>query len=146
MEHVNAARARRVEEARRESNTNATKTEIKRQNLDPIDYNPLNKSDKDIKKFVNLISRLDTDADRDSKSELYKRNYLKAAENEMGKRAARKLEEAIRGMTGQEVYDAVFADPLLHIDTLYLSEYYEQQMFLDRILATWEKYGYDSNS
>lgn len=146
VEHVNAARAKRAEEAHKEGNTNATKTEIKRQNLDPIDYNPLNKSDKDIKRFVNLISRLDTDADRYSKSELYKRNYLKAAENEMGKRAARKLEEAIRGMTGQEVYDAVFADSLLHIDTLYFSEYYEQQMFLDRILATWERYGYDSNS
>lgn len=146
VEHVNAARAKRAEEARKEGNTNATKTEIKRQNLDPIDYNPLNKSDKEIKRFINLISRLDTDADRNSKSELYKRNYLKAAENELGKRAARKLEDAIRGMTGQEVYDAVFADPLLHIDTLYLSEYYEQQMFLDRILARWGQYGYDSNS
>lgn len=146
VEHVNAARAKRAEEARKEGNTNATKTEIKRQNLDPIGYEPLNKSNKEIKRFINLISRLDTDADRDSKSELYKRNYLKAAENEMGKRAARKLEDAIRGMTGQEVYDAVFADPLLHIDTLYLSEYYEQQMFLDRILARWGQYGYDSNS
>lgn len=146
VEHVNAARAKRAEEARKEGNTNATRTEIKRQNLDPIGYEPLNKSNKEIKKFLNLISRLDTDADRDSKSELYKRNYLKAAENEMGKRAARKLEDAIRGMTGQEVYDAVFADPLLHIDTLYLSEYYEQQMFLDRILARWGQYGYDSNS
>lgn len=146
VEHVNAARAKRAEEARKEGNTNATKTEIKRQNLDPIDYNPLNKSNKEIKRFVNLINRLDTDADRYNKSELYKRNYLTAAENEMGKRAARKLEEAIRGMTGQEVYDAVFADPLLHIDTLYLSEYYEQQMFLDRILARWGQYGYDSNS
>ena len=146
VEHVNAARAKRAEEARKEGNTNATKTEIKRQNLDPIGYEPLNKSNKEIKSFINLISRLDTDADRDSKSELYKRNYLKAAENEMGKRAARKLEDAIRGMTGQEVYDAVFADPLLHIDTLYLSEYYEQQMFLDRILARWGQYGYDSNS
>ena len=146
VEHVNAARAKRAEEARKEGNTNATKTELKRQNLDPIDYNPLNKSDKEIKRFINLISRLDTDADRNSKSELYKRNYLKAAENEMGKRAARKLEEAIRGMTGQEVYDAVFADSLLHIDTLYFSEYYEQQMFLDRILARWGQYGYDSNS
>lgn len=146
VEHVNAARAKRAEEARKEGNTNATKTEIKRQNLDPIGYEPLNKSNKEIKKFINLISRLDTDADRDSKSELYKRNYLKAAENEMGKRAARKLEDAIRGMTGQEVYDAVFADPLLHIDTLYLSEYYEQQMFLDRIIARWGQYGYDSNS
>ena len=28
----------------------------------------------------------------------------------MGKRAARKLEEAIRGMTGQEVYDAVWEE------------------------------------
>lgn len=146
VEHVNAARAKRAEEARKEGNTNATKTEIKRQNLDPIGYEPLNKSNKEIKKFINLISRLDTDADRDSKSELYKRNYLKAAENEMGKRAARKLDDAIRGMTGQEVYDAVFADPLLHIDTLYLSEYYEQQMFLDRIIARWGQYGYDSNS
>lgn len=146
VEHVNAARAKRAEEARKEGNTNATKTEIKRQNLDPIGYEPLNKSNKEIKKFIKLISRLDTDADRDSKSELYKRNYLKAAENEMGKRAARKLEDAIRGMTGQEVYDAVFADPLLHIDTLYLSEYYEQQMFLDRIIARWGQYGYDSNS
>lgn len=146
VEHVNEARAKRAEEARKEGNTNATRTEIKRQNLDPIGYEPLNKSNKEIKRFINLISRLDTDADRDSKSELYKRNYLKAAENEMGKRAARKLEDAIRGMTGQEVYDAVFADPLLHIDTLYLSEYYEQQMFLDRILARWGQYGYDSNS
>lgn len=146
VEHVNAARAKRAEEARKEENTNATKTEIKRQNLDPIGYEPLNKSNKEIKKFINLISRLDTDADRISKSELYKRNYLKAAENEMGKRAARKLEDAIRGMTGQEVYDAVFADPLLHIDTIYLSEYYEQQMFLDRIIARWGQYGYDSNS
>ena len=146
VEHVNAARAKRTEEARKEGNTNVTKTEIKRQNLDPIDYNPLNKSNKEIKRFVNLISRLDTDADHNSKSELYKRNYLKAAENEMGKRAARKLEDAIRGMTGQEVYDAVFADPLLHIDTLYLSEYYEQQMFLDRVLERWGQYGYDSNS
>lgn len=146
VEHVNAARAKRAEEARKEGNTNATRTEIKRQNLDPIGYEPLNKSNKEIKKFINLISRLDTDADRDSKSELYKRNYLKAAENEMGKRAARKLEDAIRGMTGQEVYDAVFADPLLQIDTLYFSEYYEQQMFLDRILARWGQYGYDSNS
>ena len=146
VEHVNAARAKRAEEARKEGNTNATKTEIKRQNLDPIGYEPLNKSNKEIKRFVNLISRLDTDADQDSKSELYKRNYLKAAENEMGKRAARKIEDAIRGMTGQEVYDAVFADSLLHIDTLYFSEYYEQQMFLDRILARWERYGYDSNS
>lgn len=146
VEHVNAARAKRAEEARKEGNTNVTKTEIKRQNLDPIDYNPLNKSNKEIKRFVNLISRLDTDADHNSKSELYKRNYLKAAENEMGKRAARKLEDAIRGMTGQEVYDAVFADPLLHIDTLYLSEYYEQQMFLDRVLERWGQYGYDSNS
>lgn len=146
VEHVNAARAKRAEEARKEGNANATKTEIKRQNLDPIGYEPLNKSNKEIKKFINLISRLDTDADRDSKSELYKRNYLKAAENEMGKRAARKLGDAIRGMTGQEVYDAVFADPLLHIDTLYLGEYYEQQMFLDRIIARWGQYGYDSNS
>lgn len=146
VERVNAARAKRANEARKEGNTNATKTELKRQNLDPIDYNPLNKSNKDIKKFVNLISRLDTDADRDRKSELYKKNYLKAAENELGKRAARKLADAIRGMTGQEVYDAVFADPLLHIDTIYFSSYYEQQMFLNRILATWEKYGYDSNS
>lgn len=146
VEHVNAARAKRAEEARKEGNTNATKTEIKRQNLDPIGYEPLNKSNKEIKRFINLISRLDTDADRESKSELYKRNYLKAAENEMGKRAARKLEDAIRGMTGQEVYDAVFADPLLHIDTLYLSEYYEQQMFLNRILARWGQYGYDTNS
>lgn len=146
VERVNAARAKRADEARKEGNTNATKTELKRQNLDPIDYNPLNKSNKDIKKFVNLISRLDTDADRDRKSELYKKNYLKAAENELGKRAARKLADAIRGMTGQEVYDAVFADPLLHIDTIYFSSYYEQQMFLNRILATWEKYGYDSNS
>ena len=146
VEHVNAARAKRTEEARKEGNTNVTKTEIKRQNLDPIGYEPLNKSNKEIKKFINLISRLDTDADRDSKSELYKRNYLKAAENEMGKRAARKLEDAIRGMTGQEVYDAVFADSLLHIDTLYFSEYYEQQMFLNRILARWGQYGYDSNS
>lgn len=146
VERVNAARAKRADEARKEGNTNATKTELKRQNLDPIDYNPLNKSNKDIKKFVNLISRLDTDADRYRKSELYKKNYLKAAENELGKRAARKLADAIRGMTGQEVYDAVFADPLLHIDTIYFSSYYEQQMFLNRILATWEKYGYDSNS
>ena len=146
VEHVNAARAKRAEEARKEGNTNATKTEIKRQNLDPISYEPLNKSDKEIKRFINLISRLDTDADHESKSELYKRNYLKAAENEMGKRAARKLEDAIRGMTGEEVYDAVFADPLLHIDTLYLSEYYEQQMFLDRVLERWGQYGYDSNS
>lgn len=146
VERVNAARAKRADEARKEGNTNATKTELKRQNLDPIDYNPLNKSNKDIKKFVNLISRLDTDADRDRKSELYKKNYLKAAENELGKRAARKLSDAIRGMTGQEVYDAVFADPLLHIDTIYFSSYYEQQKFLNRILATWEKYGYDSNS
>lgn len=146
VERVNAARAKRADEARKEGNTNATKTELKRQNLDPIDYNPLNKSNKDIKKFVNLISRLDTDADRHRKSELYKKNYLKAAENELGKRAARKLADAIRGMTGQEVYDAVFADPLLHIDTIYFSSYYEQQMFLNRILATWEKYGYDSNS
>lgn len=145
VERVNAARAKRADEARKEGNTNATKTELKRQSLDPIDYNPLNKSNKDIKKFVNLISRLDTDADRDRKSELYKKNYLKAAENELGKRAARKLADAIRGMTGQEVYDAVFADPLLHIDTIYFSSYYEQQMFLNRILATWEKYGYDSN-
>jgi hypothetical protein len=77
---------------------------------------------------------------------LYKRNYLKAAENELGKRAARKLEDAIRGMTGQEVHDAVFADPLLNIDTIYFGRYYEQQMFLNRILARWEQYGYDSNS
>ena len=146
VERVNAARAKRADEARKEGNTNATKTELKRQSLDPIDYNPLNKSNKDIKKFIKLISRLDTDADRDRKSELYKKNYLKAAENELGKRAARKLADAIRGMTGQEVYDAVFADPLLHIDTIYFSSYYEQQMFLNRILATWEKYGYDSNS
>lgn len=82
VEHVNAARAKRAEEARKEGNTNATKTEIKRQNLDPIDYNPLNKSNKEIKRFINLISRLDTDADRYSKSELYKRNYLKAAEKD----------------------------------------------------------------
>lgn len=146
VEHVNAARAKRAEEARKEGNTNATKTEIKRQNLDPIDYNPLNKSDKEIKKFVNLISRLDTDADRESKSELYKQNYIKAAENEMGKSAARKLEDAIRGLTGQEVYDAVFADPVLHIDTVYFSEYYAPTMFLNRILARWEQYGYDINS
>lgn len=146
VEHVNAARAKRAEEARKEGNTNATKTEIKRQDLDPIGYKPLNKSNKEIKKFIKLISRLDTDADRDSKSELYKRNYLKAAENEMGKRAARKLEDAIRGMTGQEVYDAVFADPILQIDTIYFGEYYEPTMFLNRILARWEQYGHDSNS
>ena len=146
VEHVNEARAKRAKEARKEGNTNATKTELKRQNLDPIDYNPLNKSGKEIKKFINLISRLDTDADRESKSELYKQNYIKAAENELGKSAARKLADAIRGMTGQEVYDAIFADPLLHIDTIYFSSYYEQQMFLNRILATWEQYGYDSNS
>ena len=146
VEHVNAARAKRAEKARKEGNTNATKTEIKRQNLDPIDYNPLNKSNKEIKRFVNLISRLDTDADRESKAELYKQNYIKAAENEMGKSAARKLEDAIRGLTGQEVYDAVFADPVLHIDTVYFSEYYETTMFLNRILARWEQYGYDINS
>lgn len=146
VERVNAIRAKRAEEARKEGNTGATTAQIKRQNLDPIGYEPLNKSDKEIKKFLNLINRLDTDADRERKSELYKRNYLKAAENELGKRAARKLEDAIRGMTGQEVYDAVFADPLLNIDTIYFGKYYEQQMFLNRILARWEQYGYDSNS
>lgn len=146
VERVNAARAKRAEEARKEGNIGGTKAQIKRQNLDPISYDPLNKSSKEIKKFLNLISRLDTDADRESKSELYKRNYIKAAENELGKSAARKLEDAIRGMTGQEVYDAVFADPLLQIDTIYFGQYYEHQMFLNRILARWEQYGYDSNS
>ena len=129
VERVNAARAKRAEEARKEGNTGGTKAQIKRQSLDPIAYEPLNKSDKEIKKFLNLINRLDTDADRERKAELYKRNYLKAAENELGKKAARKLE-----------------DPLLQIDTIYFGRYYEEQMFLNRILARWEQYGYDSNS
>lgn len=144
VEHVNAARAKRAEEVRKEGNIGGTKAQIKRQNLDPISYDPLKKSNKELKKFLNLISRLDTDADRESKAELYKRNYLKAAENELGKRAARKLEEAIRGFTGQEVYDAVFADPILQIDTIYFGEYYEPTMFLNRILTRWEQYWNDS--
>ena len=146
VERVNAARAKRAEEARKEGNTGGTTAQIKRQSLDPISYDPLNKSDKEIKKFLNLISRLDTDADRESKAELYKRNYLIAAERELGKRAARKIEDAIRGFTGQEVYDAVFADPILQIDFIYFGKYYEKDMFLNRILARWGQYGYDSNS
>lgn len=145
VERVNLARAKRAEEARKEGNVGGTKAQIKRQSLDPISYDPLKKSDKEIKRFLKLISRLDTDADMESKSELYERNYLKAAENELGKRAARKLKEAIQGLTGQEVYDAVFADPLLQIDTIYFGRYYEEQMFLNRILARWEQYGYDTN-
>lgn len=145
VEHVNAARAKRAEEARKEGNTNATKTEIKRQNLDPIDYNPLNKSDKEIKRFVNLISRLDTDADRESKANLYKENYLQAAEKEMGKTAARALKEAIKDIPAEQVYDAVFEDPILQMDFIYFSEYYEPKMFLDRMLSRWEQYKDDIN-
>lgn len=145
VERINIARAKRAEEARKEGKTGGSKAQIKRQNIDPISYDPLNKSDKEIKKFLNLAARLDTDADRENKAVLYKENYLQAAEKEMGKAAARALEEAIKDIPAEQVYDAVFDDPILQMDFIYFSEYYEPKMFLDRMLARWEQYKDDIN-
>lgn len=145
VERVNLARAKRAEEARKEGNIGGTKAQIKRQNLDPISYEPLNKSNKEIKKFLRLAARLDTDADRENKANLYKKNYLQAAEKEMGKAAARALKEAIKDIPPEQVYDAVFDDPILQMDFIYFSEYYEPKMFLDRMLSRWEQYKDDIN-
>ena len=145
VERINAARAKRAEEARKEGKAGGSKAQIKRQNIDPISYDPLNKSDKEIKKFLNLAARLDTDADRANKAVLYKENYLQAAEKEMGKAAARALEEAIKDIPAEKVYDAVFDDPILQMDFIYFSEYYEPKMFLDRMLSRWEQYKDDIN-
>lgn len=145
VERINIARAKRAEEARKEGKTGGAKVQIKRQNIDPIAYDPFNKSDKEIKKFLKLAARLDTDADRESKAELYKQNYLQAAEKEMGKAAARALKEAIKDIPPEQVYDAVFDDPILQMDFIYFSEYYEPKMFLDRMLSRWEQYKDDIN-
>ena len=140
VERVNLARAKRAEEARKEGNIGGTKAQIKRQSLDPISYDPLKKSNKEIKKLLRLVARLDTDADRENKANLYKKNYLQAAEKEMGKAAARALKEAIKDIPPEQVYDAVFDDPILQMDFIYFSEYYEPKMFLDRMLSRWEQY------
>lgn len=145
VERINMARSKRAEEARKEGKTGGAKAQIKRQNIDPIAYDPLNKTNKEIKKFLNLAARLDTDADRENKAVLYKENYLKAAEKEMGKAAARALKEAIKDIPPEQVYDAVFDDPILQMDFIYISEYYEPKMFLDRMLSRWEQYKDDIN-
>lgn len=145
VERINIARAKRAEEARQEGKTGGAKAQIKRQNIDPIAYDPLNKTNKEIKKFLSLAARLDTDADRENKAVLYKENYLEAAEKEMGKAAARALKEAIKDIPAEQVYDAVFDDPILQMDFIYFSEYYEPKMFLDRMLSRWEQYKDDIN-
>ena len=71
--------------------------------------------------------------------------YLQAAEKEMGKAAARALKEAIKDIPAEQVYDAVFEDPILQMDFIYFSEYYEPKMFLDRMLSRWEQYKDDIN-
>lgn len=145
VERINIARAKRAEDARKKGKTGGAKVQIRRQNIDPIAYEPLNKSGKEIKKFLILAARLDTDADRENKTNLYKKNYLQAAEKEMGKAAARALKEAIKDIPPEQVYDAVFDDPILQMDFIYFSEYYEPKMFLDRMLSRWEQYKDDIN-